>query len=94
MTPNASEPVTRDTTIGSPSKKGDVIDRKGAPPDAGQAKPETEGPTGIRGFLGLLWKTVYKFFGDGCPSLAGGGPGRCPSRVDVEGARVTIARGG
>ncbi|HET7456042.1 MAG TPA: YihY/virulence factor BrkB family protein [Gemmatimonadaceae bacterium] len=70
MTPNASEPVTRDTTIGSPSKKGDVIDRKGAPPDAGQTKPEKEGPTGIRGFLGLLWKTVYKFFGDGCPSLA------------------------
>jgi membrane protein len=28
------------------------------------------GPTGVRGFLRLLWQTIFKFFGDGCPSLA------------------------
>jgi membrane protein len=53
----------------APSVNGEVIERKGAPPDAGP-KPESPGPTGVRGFLGLLWSTIFKFFGDGCPGLA------------------------
>jgi len=27
-------------------------------------------PSGARGFLRLLWSTIFKFFGDGCPGLA------------------------
>jgi membrane protein len=31
------------------------------------AAPE---PTGIRGYLALLWATIFKFFGDNCSSMA------------------------
>ncbi|MDB4885061.1 MAG: ribonuclease [Gemmatimonadetes bacterium] len=40
-------------------------------PDAKRAPhPERPAPTGVRAFLGLLWGTVFKFFGDGCSEMA------------------------
>lgn len=46
----------------------DPTQRQGA--DAtGRPHPERPVP-GVRGFLGLLWTTIYKFFGDSCGSLA------------------------
>jgi len=33
-------------------------------------KKEAAPPRGVRGVLGLLWHTIYKFFGDSCGSLA------------------------
>ncbi|MGI8507981.1 MAG: YihY/virulence factor BrkB family protein [Gemmatimonadaceae bacterium] len=33
-------------------------------------KQEKAGPSGLRGFLDLLWITINKFFGDSCGSLA------------------------
>lgn len=35
--------------------------------ESGQAAPS---PGGVRGFPRLLWATIFKFFGDGCPGLA------------------------
>ena len=32
-----------------------------------QPKPA---PRGWRGFPRLLWSTIFKFFGDGCPGMA------------------------
>ena len=44
----------------------EATERKGESAET-RAEPA---PSGVRGFLRLLWSTVFKFFGDGCPSLA------------------------
>lgn len=37
---------------------------------AGGTNPDEAGPSGVRGFLDLLWVTINKFFGDSCGSMA------------------------
>ena len=32
--------------------------------------PEHSRPHGAKSFLGLLWATIFRFFGDGCPAMA------------------------
>lgn len=36
----------------------------------GDTKQDEAGPSGVRGFLDLLWITINKFFGDSCGSMA------------------------
>jgi membrane protein len=74
MTPNATDtaaPAADDAPATQPGEKLETAESKTqAKPHEIGPKPETEGPRGVRGFLKLLWQTLFKFFGDGCPGLA------------------------
>ena len=47
-----------------------MTDVTGEEQEAAKKQPAEPGPGGVRGFLRLLWSTIFKFFGDGCPGLA------------------------
>ena len=66
MTSNPTEP-RKSATAESATNGGALMS---PPPAPGVGTSHPPRPVSVRGFLTLLWHTIYKFFGDSCGSLA------------------------